>query len=53
MNLTTNTKSAIRIHRNDNKSSVQCSHLQVIEFSDLVDLWVIKIKKAYDPLRAL
>ena len=24
----------------------------VIGFSDPVDLWVIKIKKAYDPLRA-
>ena len=23
----------------------------VIGFSDLVDLWVIKIKKAHDPLR--
>ena len=23
----------------------------VMGFSDLVDLWVIKIKKAYDPLR--
>ena len=25
--------------------------VHVIGFSDLVDLWVIKIKKAHDPLR--
>ena len=26
-------------------------YIHVNEFSDLVDLWVIKIKKAYNPLR--
>ena len=29
-----------------------CLHNHVIGFCDLVNLWVIKIKKAYDPLRA-
>ena len=27
------------------------THYPVIDFSDLVDLWVIRIKKVYDPLR--